>query len=256
MKSSTTKRKVDRLVILVSGEDILKLLEVTQIPSGTGEAQATAVFKTIKDWGLVNQVTSMCLDTTASNTGKTNGACVKLQNKMGKTLFSFACRHHILELLPGAILDFFFGPSSGPNVPLFQQFSEACDSLDHTLYHAAMEDPIISRHIIPIKNELNTVIRQQLAIFHPRGDYKELLFLILTFLGEKIAEKEIKIFAPEAYQQARWMAKIIYCMKIYIFRNQLQLKAKDLNGLREFNIFIVTVYLQNWYTCQSPVLAP
>ena len=106
-----------------------------------------------------------------------------------------------------------------------------------------------------LRNELITLIKQQLLLFQPGDDYEELLLLSLIFLGEK-TEKGVKIRALGAYHRARWMAKIIYCIKIYIFRNQFQLRAGELNSLRQFNVFIIRVYLKKWYTCQSSALAP
>lgn len=52
------------------------------------------------------------------------------------------------------------------------------------------------------------------------------------------------------------LAKLIYCFKIYLFRSQFRLTARELNGLREFNVFIVMIYLKAWYTCQCPISAP
>ena len=79
------KKHVDRLPILVSGHDISKLLGVLKLVSGTGEIVATAVFNTIVDWGITDQVSAMSFDTTASNTGKRAGACVLLEKKLGKS---------------------------------------------------------------------------------------------------------------------------------------------------------------------------
>ena len=70
-----------------------------------------------------------------------------------------------------------------------------------------------------LRNELITFIKQQLLLFQPRDDYEELLLLSSIFLGET-TDKGVKIRALGAYNRARWMAKIIYCIKIYIFRNQ------------------------------------
>ena len=49
----TGKEKHDQLPILVSGKGISKLLSVAKLPSGTGCAQATAVFNAVEDWGIV-----------------------------------------------------------------------------------------------------------------------------------------------------------------------------------------------------------
>jgi len=55
----TSKDKVDRLAVLVSGEGVMKLLGVPQIASGTGEAQANAVFSLIEQWNLIDRVQLM-----------------------------------------------------------------------------------------------------------------------------------------------------------------------------------------------------
>ena len=43
------KEKVDRLPVLVSGKGVSQLLTVAKLPSGTGEAEAAAVFGAIED---------------------------------------------------------------------------------------------------------------------------------------------------------------------------------------------------------------
>lgn len=67
-----------------------------------------------------------------------------------------------------------------------------------------------------------------------------MLNLILIFLGENEEEKFI-IQAPGAFHRARWMAKIIYNLKIYMFRSQFELKFEVLEGLNIFNVFIAKV---------------
>ena len=47
----------------------------------------------------------------------------------------------------------------------------------------------------------------QLKQFQPQVDYKELLNFIIIFLGER----------PAGLHRARWMAKAIYALKIYVF---------------------------------------
>lgn len=73
--------KVDRTAILVTGQNIEKLLAVPKSDHSTGEAQASAVFDSLKEWNLVENITAMCFDTTASNTGIRSGACVLLEKK-------------------------------------------------------------------------------------------------------------------------------------------------------------------------------
>lgn len=54
----------------------------------------------------------------------------------------------------------------------------------------------------------------------------------------------------------RWMAKIICCLKIYLFRNEREVDPEILQALRDFILFIVIVYLKYWYMCPSSTSAP
>ena len=119
-----SKESVDRLAVLVSGDGVMKLLGVPQLQNGTGEAEATAVFNLIQEWDLADRINFMSFDTTASNTGVYSGACVLLEQKLGKNLVSLACRHHIMELIVAKVFDTLMGPSSGPNIKLFQRFGD------------------------------------------------------------------------------------------------------------------------------------
>ena len=62
------KKHVDCLPTLVSEHGISELLGVPKLVSGTGEMVATAIFNTIADWSISDQVSAMSFDTTALNT--------------------------------------------------------------------------------------------------------------------------------------------------------------------------------------------
>ena len=55
---------------------------------------------------------------------------------------------------------------------------------------------------------------------------------------------------------ARWMAKVIYSLKILLFRENFPLTEDEKDGLRIVCIFIVTFYIKNWFTCASRFLSP
>ena len=48
MRDLTTKEHVDRLPILVSGQDVQQLLHVAKLPNGTGQAMAHSVVRALK----------------------------------------------------------------------------------------------------------------------------------------------------------------------------------------------------------------
>ena len=134
------KKHVDRLPTRLSGNGISKLLGVPKLVSGTGELVATAVFNTIADWGISDQVRAISFDTTASNTGHRAGACVLLEKKLGKSLLHLACRHHIMELVLGSAFEAAFGKSSSPNVILFKRFQQKWAFIDQSCYQPGPTD--------------------------------------------------------------------------------------------------------------------
>jgi len=70
--------------VIISGMGVNQLLGVIKLYEGTGESQASAVAKLIRQRGLADRVNGMCFDTAASNTGSRNGACVLLEQKLEK----------------------------------------------------------------------------------------------------------------------------------------------------------------------------
>ena len=52
----------------------------------------------------------------------------------------------------------------------------------------------------------------------PRGDYRELLEQSVTVLGG-VPARSIEFKHPGAISHARWVAKVIYALKVYPFRN-------------------------------------
>src|SRR5262249_30554922 len=96
----TGNQKVDRLPIVVAGAGVEKLLSVPKLESGTGERQATAVCECLLEWNLEESVKALVFDNTArGNTGKKNGTCTLLQQKLGCNVLHITCRHHISEII-------------------------------------------------------------------------------------------------------------------------------------------------------------
>lgn len=91
----TGNEKVDRLPVIVTVNGKEKLLGVPLLTSGTGDEMATAIYNLLEENQLLDSVEALCFDTTASNTGRINGACVILEQKLEKDLLYLPCRHHM-----------------------------------------------------------------------------------------------------------------------------------------------------------------
>ena len=117
--SKDPKSNVDRIAIDVTGRNLEKILGIVKIPSGTGLSQAKATFQLLTIWNVANDIVGICFDTTASNMGYKNGACILLEKLMGKHLLYLAFRHYMHEVINGKIYLVLLGRSYGSNIALF-----------------------------------------------------------------------------------------------------------------------------------------
>lgn len=74
-------------------------------------------------------------------------------------------------------------------------------------------------------------------------DYQKLLELTIIFLGG-ILPNGIHFKKPDAIHHARCMAKAIYSLIIYLFREQFRLTVKEKIALINIFIFIIQLYIK------------
>lgn len=62
--------------------------------------------------------------------------------------------------------------------------------------------------------------------------------------------------APNSITHSRWMQKLSMSIMIYLFRTQLNHKEFQIDNIRLFVIFGVTVYLKYWFECPIASYSP
>lgn len=151
-------------------------------------------------------------------------------------------------------------------------------SFDTTKYKPGTDDLEIVKQLgnnvkslkLFIQNTMESEVKKGIV----RKDYYEILEPSLLFLGEKIIHKTKKellnpsqpgaattskqrvlFHHPGADHHARWMSKAVYSLKIYLFREQFHLTAREKKGLADFNVFVVRFYLKAWFQCPLSVSA-
>lgn len=77
----------------------------------------------------------------------------------------------------------------------------------------------------------------KLRSYHERHDYKDLLELSSKFVGED-DPNFTQFRLPGATSHARFMLKAIYNYKMFLFRDQFTMTARELNGVRSICIFL------------------
>lgn len=248
MPDITGNENVDRLPILVSGGGKSKLLGVPKLASGSGEHVADAVVKCLQDWNLLDSVHGMCFDTTASNTGNRKGACVRIEDKLKRQLLSFACRHHIHEIVVSDVFQQCYRIVTGPDIQLFKRFQSSWNQIDTKLYATGKNN-------CTWKDGIIAFCQEQLHKSHPRADYREVLELTIIYLGG-VPVRGVSFRRPGALHRARWMARVIYAIKLTLFRSQFKMTKQEESAMERFTRFAVRFYVPNWFTAPIACSAP
>ena len=256
MEDLTFKTHVDRLPVLISGFGVEQLLGVPKLPSGTGEVQANAVIRCLEEWGITDQIVALCFDTTAANTGNRVGACSLLEQKLDRQLLFLACRHHIMELIIGAAFEKTMGlVSTGPELLLSKRFKEQWQFMDVEKFQPTSTDPSVEALVESSRVNIIEFAEEQLKLKQRRDDYRGFLELSIIFFGG-IPARGIHFQAPGAMHRARWLAKVIYAIKIWLFRGQFRMTLSEERGIRELAVFAVLIYLKAWISAPRAVEAP
>ena len=265
---------VNRLPIMVSGKDITKILGIPKLLSGTGPAIAEACLSQIRSWTLEDRIVAMCFDTTSCNTGRKSGACIGIEKMLGRNLLNLACRHHIYEIILGKVFSL-YDVSDSPYIDIFQHFRDYWPEIDQSVYHTALTDVDATEFLDFIgqvgegREGLINIAKQYLTQMHPRDDYKELLELIVIFLGGNLPNG-INFRYPGACHRARWMSRAIYAIKMWLFREQIVIQRRQTsrrgfrqssfqmvcNHLRRVSLFVTTTYFKYWFACPLSSEAP
>ena len=78
---------------------------------------------------------------------------------------------------------------------------------------------------------------------------------MIIFLGGTCA-KGNRFHVPGAFHHARWMAKAIYILKIYLFREEFALSSEEMLGIQDICIFLTNLYIEAWFSAPIPEKAP
>jgi hypothetical protein len=115
---------------------------------------------------------------------------------------------------------------------------------------------VIATALADVLDETKAFITDQLDMSHQREDYRELLELALIFTGG-VPSRGLLFRKPGAIHRARFMARLIYALKIYIFRySAFKLTDREFCGLGYFCVFCTASYIMSWFISRMPTAAP
>lgn len=246
---------VDRVAILVTGSgDLEKLLAAPKVERGTGKAQAAACMTALDDWSLRPNIQGLVFDTTASNTGLHRGACTLIEEGLGRELVWIACRHHIYEISLSSVFREVFGSTEGPETAIFKRFKAEWPTINKDVYSAAPGEMFEDGQLEELRTDMIHYLQQAMKEQQVRADYAELLSLSLLLLNGE--GHKTKFRPPGPTHHARWMGKGLYVLKIFLFRKQFRLTAKEARAVKSLSLFVALIYVRFWNEAPRGVQAP
>ena len=260
------KESEERLSVSIGTAHDTKLLGLPSYKPGTdrttGDIISELTVDLLNSWNCANSIINMVFDTTASNTGHLSAACIAIQSRLQRALLWSACRHHVGEvILTHVFSDLRIEVLRSPDISLFSRFSDNYGSLPH--------QPLTQIDISQFSEMTQTLLRDWITetlhtlrskVDLARDDYREFVELCIVFLG---GTQSIAFKRPGAIHKARWMAKLLYAIKIILLQDHiLQLPQgtvttpQQLTRLRDFVLFATIIYSSWWMTCSSATDAP
>lgn len=242
----------ERIIVLCHTEQNDIPLGLFPVESHSGVVCGTEILKAIKSNNLEDQVIAVASDTERVNTGELFGIVVYLEGKMKKDLLRLMCRHHIFEVVLKSVFELIFGATSGPCVTTFDILKDYWDDIKSQQFQYASVDPEMSDQMKVFADGATDILQKHTK--HLRKDYAELNDLALKFLGIR-TQKSFK--APGATNNARWMCRAIYGLKLFLFRDQIdELEPDFVESLERFCLFVSLIYVKYWNQSPNAADAP
>ena len=256
--------KVERLPVHVSdSKGGTKLLGVPKLmvgdaPGLAGTNIANATYDLLKKWELEEKIATMNFDTTSTNTGHISGGCICIQKIIGRPLLWNACRKHVGEVHISKAWDILnVETSSGPEIGIFNRFKNNFNLIPLATSKKQLFDinSVESKHKVFFSDQrlfvISTLKEVQKKGAYKRDDYKELINLVLMYLGEN---ENYEIHKPGATHKARWLMKLLHTLKIVMLEkslpNMIFGRSKRMSvQIKRFVLFLVFCYVPWWFTC-------
>ena len=103
--------------MVLTGTNLEDLLGV-HVPiaiDGTGREVAATILCLLETYQIADKIIALSFDTTASNSGMISGACIIIEQSLGRPLLWLGCRRHIHEVVLKDTYKLLFGPTPGRN---------------------------------------------------------------------------------------------------------------------------------------------
>lgn len=192
-------------------------------------------------------------DTTASNSGKFQGAVALLEKHLKRAFLWLPCRHHVSELHIKAATVAVTGQPKSPGMKLFQRLRDDFSSIEVAELKRWSWPEDRTDHRYQKATKVSTWIQKCLSeTTFPREDYRELAELIAFCLGCQV-DRGLFIRQPGPDNHTRFMSKAIYYLKIFLLSESFPLYGKEVEEVGRMVEFILLYY--GYYWLRSPLAA-
>ncbi|XP_065679805.1 uncharacterized protein LOC136094125 [Hydra vulgaris] len=247
---------VERIAVSVTSPDMDDtddiLLGVVQAPSSKGNDQAEAILNLLEYYDIVDQIFSVCCDTTASNTGIHSGAVVILSSILNIPLIWFLCRRHMLEIHISHFMEALTGEKTkGPRKGLYvklqnnwcffkKEVDKMIDLVRFDWSQLQVESPLyeIAKKALEFGKE---ALASKTFV---RNDYRKLCELFVFYLGEVPG---LCFHQPGACHEARFMADALYILTLRITNKITMIMSKVEKKMIETAAFFTSVCYAPWF---------
>ena len=115
---------MERIAVIASSPDLEEevLLGIPAVPTSSGINQVSGILPLIEKYEISDNIFSVNIDSTASNTGKWAGSATILQKHIHSAYVWMICRHHIVETLARHGFDAIRGATTSPFEKEHNQF--------------------------------------------------------------------------------------------------------------------------------------
>ncbi|KAG0723732.1 hypothetical protein GWK47_042055 [Chionoecetes opilio] len=140
-------------------------------------------------------------------------------------------------------------------ITIFSRFKDYWSYINQSAINPPTNEDL-PETLVSKRDDLIQGLKRLLQTKQPRDDYKELAELSILFLGGALPKTSIR--SPGALHRARWMARIIYALKMILFREQLTgvVTPREMSALQRFSSFTTEIYVLRWFESTVPSYTP
>ena len=246
--------KKERLGILCSIEGETYLLGIPAISSSAGEHQLIALTNIFEEFGIMEKIAGVVVDTTGSNTGPIKGSVSRLEKEKGEALLLLACRRHVNER---HIFHFWenvtmAARTTSPSNPMFVKLLKNWNDI-----RANIDSNNLNKLELQAEDFLKEQAEAAISFYKKvlqdevfdMDEYKEMAELGLMILDQTQA---YKIYRPCEPNSARFLNSGLNYQKLFLLMNQFpNLVSKDelpeVNAMAEFS----SIFYGVWFLSSS-----